>query len=122
MRKTSDLLAAWAGLMGACGVAAAAASAHLPEAERLASVALILLVHAAAVIALTGRAPNATRPRFWLAAALVLAGGASLFAADVTLLTLRGSRLFPMAAPSGGMAMIFGWLIASVAGFLGARS
>ncbi len=124
MRKVIDGLAAFAGLMGACGVAAAAAAAHAPGGARMASVALILLVHAAALLNLATRSETAGRDapgrgRLWLAAAIVLAFGATLFSADVTLLTLRGARLFPMAAPTGGMAMILGWLIAGAAGVAG---
>jgi uncharacterized membrane protein YgdD (TMEM256/DUF423 family) len=111
------LLAAFAGLMGAGGVAAAAASAHMPGAARLSSVALVLLAHAAAILALTLTSREAgLAARLRLASALVLAMGAALFSADVALLTLRGARLFPMAAPTGGIAMIVGWLIASGAG------
>jgi uncharacterized membrane protein YgdD (TMEM256/DUF423 family) len=117
MRKTLDALNAWAGLLGACGVAAAAAAAHLPGGENLRSVALILLVHAAALPGLTARAREGSAgARLWLAAALAIALGAALFSADVARLTLRGARLFPFAAPLGGTAMILGWLIASAAG------
>jgi uncharacterized membrane protein YgdD (TMEM256/DUF423 family) len=55
MSKINPILTAWAGLMGACGVAAAAVAAHAAGAERLASVALILLAHAAALLEI-GRA------------------------------------------------------------------
>ena len=117
MRKILDALNAWAGLLGACGVAAAAAAAHLPGAGSLGSVALILLVHAAALPGLTARAAeNSAGARLRLAAALAIALGAALFSADVTLLTLRGARLFPFAAPIGGTTMILGWLIAGAAG------
>ena len=121
MQKIIDGLAAFAGLMGAGGVAAAAAAAHLPGAAHLASVALILLAHAAAILALSARAKDCGKSscplaRVWLVSALVLALGAALFSCDVALLTLRGTRLFPMAAPTGGTAMILGWLIASGAG------
>jgi uncharacterized membrane protein YgdD (TMEM256/DUF423 family) len=121
MQKThiafSALLAAFAGLMGASGVAAAAASAHMPGGARLSSVALVLIAHAAAILALTLRSrETGLAARLWLVSALVLALGAALFSADIALLTLRGARLFPMAAPTGGVAMIVGWLIASGAG------
>jgi uncharacterized membrane protein YgdD (TMEM256/DUF423 family) len=117
MRKILDALNAWAGLLGACGVAAAAAGAHLAGAENLHSVALILLVHAAALPGLTAHArKGAWGGRLWLASALAIASGAALFSADVTLLTLRGARLFPFAAPTGGTAMILGWAFACAAG------
>ncbi len=122
MQKITDGLSAFAGLMGACGVAAAAAAAHMPGGARLSSVALILLVHAAAVLDVSTRArDSAGRTSLWLAAGLVLAVGAALFSADVTLLTLRGARLFPMAAPTGGVMMILGWLIVGGAGLAGFR-
>jgi uncharacterized membrane protein YgdD (TMEM256/DUF423 family) len=121
MQKTnvafSALLAAFAGLMGAGGVAAAAASAHMPGGASLSSVALVLLAHAAAILALTPRCrETGLAARLWLASGLVLALGAALFSADIALLTLRGARLFPMAAPTGGIAMIVGWLIGGGAG------
>jgi len=121
MGKILGGLNACAGLFGACGVAAAAAAAHLAGGEHLNAVALILLAHAAALLGLTQRvrdnAPDhAFGARLWLASALAIALGAALFAADVALLTLRGARLFPMAAPTGGTMMILGWLAAFFAG------
>ena len=117
MQKLYDGLAAIAGLMGASGVAAAAASAHMAGGARLGSVALILLVHAVAILVLSGRARDAgPAARLWVASALVIALGAALFSTDIALLTLRGARLFPMAAPTGGTTMILGWLIACGAG------
>jgi uncharacterized membrane protein YgdD (TMEM256/DUF423 family) len=121
MGKILGALNACAGLFGACGVAAAAGAAHLAGGEHLNAVALILLAHAAALLGLTQRArdiasDHAFGARLWLASALVIALGAGLFAADVTLLTLRGARLFPMAAPTGGTMMILGWLAAFFAG------
>jgi uncharacterized membrane protein YgdD (TMEM256/DUF423 family) len=112
MQKAFVAVNACAGLFGACGIAAAAAAAHM-EGERLNSVALILLVHAAALLGLTARAEKGgLGGRLWFASALTLCLGAALFSADVSLLILRGSRLFPMAAPIGGTTMILGWLIA----------
>jgi uncharacterized membrane protein YgdD (TMEM256/DUF423 family) len=120
MQKLYDGLAAFAGLMGAAGMAAAAASAHLAGGARLGNVALILLVHAVAVLVLSGRAREAgPAARIWLASAVVIALGAVLFSTDIALLTLRGARLFPMAAPTGGTTMILGWLIACGAGLTG---
>ncbi|HUO54096.1 MAG TPA: DUF423 domain-containing protein [Rhodoblastus sp.] len=117
MAKWLDALNVCAGLFGACGVAAAAAAAHLPGADHLNAVALILLAHAAALLGLTARARESSPAvKLWLVAALALALGAALFSADVALLTLRGARLFPMAAPTGGTTMILGWLLAGAAG------
>jgi uncharacterized membrane protein YgdD (TMEM256/DUF423 family) len=120
MRKWTDLLSALAGLLGAAGVAAAAAAAHVAGGAKLSSVALILLVHAAAVLCLCGRArEDDPAARLWCASAAILALGAALFSADVSLFILRGGRLFRMAAPIGGSTMIFGWLVASAAGLVG---
>ena len=120
MGRIIAVLDACAGLFGACGVAAAAGAAHVTGGERLNSVALILLAHAAALLGLTARArPGEPRARLWLAAAVIVAVGAALFSADVALLTLHGARLFPMAAPTGGTLLILGWLVAFVAGISG---
>jgi uncharacterized membrane protein YgdD (TMEM256/DUF423 family) len=117
MGKILGALNACAGLFGACGVAAAAGAAHLPGADHLNAVALILLAHAAALLALTQRVrDDGPGAKIWLASALAIAIGAALFASDVTLLALRGARLFPMAAPTGGTTMILGWLVAFFAG------
>lgn len=116
MGRINAALTAWAGLMGACGVASAAVAAHAAGAEKLADVALVLLAHAAALLALTQRTD-----RLAAAAALVMALGASLFAADVTLFTLRGAHLFPMAAPLGGMTLMLSWLMVFVSGVSGFR-
>ncbi|MBB4200978.1 hypothetical protein CCR94_12725 [Rhodoblastus sphagnicola] len=110
MSKINATLAAWAGLMGACGVASAAVAAHLAGAEKLSSVALILLAHAAALLALTQRAG-----RLFLVAAWAMACGATLFSLDVCLFTLRGAHLFPMAAPTGGTILILAWLTVFIA-------
>jgi len=106
MGRASAALTAWAGFLGACGVASAAVAAHAAGAEKMASVALILLVHAAALLALTLR-PE----RLFAVAALGMAFGATLFSLDVALLTLRGAHLFPMAAPTGGVTLILSWLL-----------
>jgi uncharacterized membrane protein YgdD (TMEM256/DUF423 family) len=120
MNKALGVLNACAGLFGACGVAAAAGAAHLPGGEHLSAVALILLTHAAALLALTPRArPGEPGARLWLVSAVALAVGAALFSADVALLALRGARLFPMAAPTGGTILILGWLAAFLAGMTG---
>ena len=50
------ILIVLAGVMGADGVMLAAASAHLPDAARLASASSMLLFHAAAVLATVGLA------------------------------------------------------------------
>ena len=80
--------------------------------ELLQPAALLLLVHAAAILALAacvGRAPVG------LIAMAGLAGGSILFAANMAMRTWYGTALFPMAAPIGGTVTILAWLLAAVA-------
>ncbi len=108
MESWAAALVLAAGAMGACGVAAGAAGAHSGAAETLGTASIYLLVHAAAVTGIAlGRGPD------WLAlvAATALAAGTAIFAGDLAARALAGARLFPMAAPAGGMIMIAGWLL-----------
>ena len=104
-----------AGIMGADGVILAAASAHQPDASRLASASSMLLFHAAAVlgaIALIER--GVAHLQIGLTAAFGLVIGASLFAGDLTLRQYVGHGLFPMAAPTGGTLLIVSWIALAV--------
>ena len=107
---------ALAALMGAAGVALAAASAHQPDGARLASASSMLLFHASAVLAtasLTER--RIIHARIALAAAYGFVAAAALFASDLTLRQYAGYGLFPMAAPTGGTLLIVSWLVLAVA-------
>ncbi|MBR0826473.1 DUF423 domain-containing protein [Bradyrhizobium manausense] len=110
------LLIALAGLMGASGVALAAASAHGADASRLASASAMLLFHATAIlgtVALLSR--GILHGGIGLAAAFGFVIAAALFAGDLTLRQYAGHGLFPMAAPTGGTLLIASWLAVSVA-------
>jgi uncharacterized membrane protein YgdD (TMEM256/DUF423 family) len=110
------ILVILAGLMGAAGIALAAASAHQPDATRLASASSMLLFHATAVLAtvlLTERRILHIQLGFVAAFGFVLA--AALFAGDLTLRQYAGHALFPMAAPTGGTLLIVSWLLLAVA-------
>lgn len=99
------------GLLGAAGVALSAAAAHMGSTPGLGAAALLLVAHAAALVALA--ALVRVWPRRTQAVALcavLLASGATLFALDLTLRAFAEMRLFPFAAPTGGFAMIGGWL------------
>jgi len=105
-----------AGLMGAAGVALAAASAHQPDASRLASASSMLLFHASAVIGaalLTGHG-IAQRP-LGLTATFGFVAGAALFAGDLAMRQYAGHGLFTMAAPTGGTLLILSWLVLAAA-------
>lgn len=116
---STGLLIMFAGLMGAAGIALAAASTHAAPGPGLDSAAYMLLFHAAAVAALVGLLD---RELVWrplgLAAAAGLVLGAGLFSGDIALRALAHARLFPMAAPTGGIVMMAAWLAVAIAGLV----
>lgn len=119
MRIVHQALVALAGLLGMAGVAAAALAAHSADNPMFAVVSPILMIHAAAVVAIVALSA-VQKGRGGLDFAAVLVGiGAALFSAAVLLPGLAGVRLFPMAAPTGGIAMMAGWLWLSVAAVFG---
>ncbi len=95
-----------AGLLGALGVATAAAAAHGSFPASLQSASLIMLVHAGPILCLSLMAP---RQIVWLFASLLLSIGALLFGIEVTLSAVLGAGPLPLAAPLGGWSMILGW-------------
>lgn len=112
-----------AALMGAAGVALAAASAHQPDASRLGSASSMLLFHASAVIgaALLTAHGLAQRP-LGLAASFGFALGGALFAGDLVMRQYAGHGLFTMAAPTGGTLLILSWLVLAIAAIWPRRS
>jgi uncharacterized membrane protein YgdD (TMEM256/DUF423 family) len=110
-----------AGLMGAAGVVLAAAGAHAAPTTGLDSAAYLLLFHATAIL---GGAALMQQSLLWRPLALLIliawVVGAALFAGDVSARAFLGHRLFPMAAPSGGMILIAAWLAFAVAALVGA--
>jgi uncharacterized membrane protein YgdD (TMEM256/DUF423 family) len=110
------ILVILAGIMGADGVVLAAASAHQPDAVRLASASSMLLFHATAVLAVTALIERGiVHARIGLVAAFGFVIAAALFAGDLTLRQYAGHSLFPMAAPTGGTLLIVSWLALAVA-------
>ena len=100
-----------AGLMGASGIILAAAGAHGAPGAGLDSAGYMLLFHAAAVLSGSALVQQGLlwRPLMIIVlAAWVL--GAVLFSSDVALRALAGHRLFPMAAPAGGIILIGAWI------------
>jgi uncharacterized membrane protein YgdD (TMEM256/DUF423 family) len=105
-----------AAIMGADGVILAAASAHQPDATRLASASSMLLFHALAVLAavtLTDR--GILHVRIGMIAAWGFVVAATLFAGDLSVRQYAGHSLFPMAAPTGGTLLIVSWIVLAVA-------
>ena len=109
----SRLLTALSGLMGAGGIALSAYAAHADNSPNLVTAAQFLLIHAAAVAALSLTPPRA----MVLVAASLLALGALLFCGALCLRVFATRSLFYMAAPLGGMVMIGGWLVVTLCTF-----
>ena len=114
--RSLRVLVILAGVMGADGVILAAASAHQPDATRLASASSMLLFHATAVLAVVALAERGViHAPIGIASASGFVIAAALFAGDLTLRQFAGHGLFPMAAPSGGTLLIVSWLTLAVA-------
>ena len=111
---SARILTVAGGLAGAAGVALSAAAAHAGGGNT-GTAASFLLMHAAAFLAV-GLARSSLPMRV---AALVMLVGLALFAGDLLMRGFAGTRLFPMAAPTGGTLMILG---AAFALFLGLAS
>jgi uncharacterized membrane protein YgdD (TMEM256/DUF423 family) len=110
------ILIVLAGVMGADGVILAAASAHQPDATRLAAASSMLLFHAIAVLAVVALTERGViHARIGIAAAFGFMIAAALFAGDLTLRQYAGHSLFPMAAPTGGTLLIVSWVGVAVA-------
>ena len=100
-----------AGLMGAAGIALAAAAAHAKSGTGLDSAGYLLLFHAIAVVSGVALLQQGLLLRSLMLG--VLAGwvlGSALFAADIALRAFVGHRLFAMAAPTGGTILILAWI------------
>ena len=114
---------ACAGLMGATGVALAAAAAHGADAARLGPASSMLLVHAPAVLAalalINGGAMHRRLGGVAVAGLLI---GTALFSGDLTMRYSLARALFPMAAPIGGTLLIASWLVLAVAALLPQRA
>jgi uncharacterized membrane protein YgdD (TMEM256/DUF423 family) len=105
-----------AAIMGADGVTLAAASAHQPDASRLASASSMLLFHSLAVLAVVALAERGViHVRIGITTAFGFVVAAALFAGDLTLRQYAGHSLFPLAAPTGGTLLIVSWLLLAVA-------
>jgi uncharacterized membrane protein YgdD (TMEM256/DUF423 family) len=100
------------GLAGAAGVALSAAAAH-GGGHDIGIAAPFLLMHASALLAIGFFG----RGRFLTVGAAILFAGLVIFCGDLVMRGFAGHRLFPMAAPAGGTAMILGWLVVAAFAF-----
>lgn len=118
MFPTSRWLVFVAGLIGAAGVAAAAAASHGGESRNLAAISAVFLAHAPALIALG----LFGKGRILQGAAVGLVVGTVLFGADLGMREFAGHSLFSGAAPTGGGLMILSWIGIALGGLsLGTR-
>jgi uncharacterized membrane protein YgdD (TMEM256/DUF423 family) len=111
MTRSPFILAGVAALMGAAGVALAAAGVHANGGELAERAALFLLLHAAAGLAIAAHARIAgPLARALVTVGFVMEAGAILFSAELAMHVFTGERIFPFAAPIGGTTMILSWV------------
>lgn len=102
------------GVLGASGVALAAAATHTGATLMLGNASAMCLAHAPVLL---GLHLGWERIKTALPSALLLGLGTALFAGDLVSKHFTGNSLFPMAAPAGGLGMIFGWLTLAASAF-----
>ena len=125
MQRFVPALGALSALMGAGGVALAAAATHTGGGQLGQTAATFLILHAAALLGLTACIRAFAEAAFVRALLLAGAGlglGTIIFSADLAARAFAGARLFPMAAPIGGSLMILGWLALAAVFIFGAAT
>lgn len=95
-------------LLGAFGVMLAAAANHTADTGLLANASAIALAHAPVLIAIAIGWHRLSTARF---ASIAMMLGTLLFIGDLLCRHFAGHGLFPMAAPTGGIAMMGSWII-----------
>lgn len=103
------------GVLGAAGVALAAAASHGGDTHFLGSASTMCLAHAPALLALHA---GFDRIRTAAVAGLLLGLGTLLFGLDLMVRHYGMASLFPLAAPTGGVAMMAGWIAVAIGAFL----
>jgi uncharacterized membrane protein YgdD (TMEM256/DUF423 family) len=115
MTRAPLILAAVAALMGAAGVALAAAGVHENGGELAERAALFLLLHAAAALAIAAHVRIAiASARLLVIVGFVMEAGAILFSAELAIHVFTGERIFAFAAPLGGTTMILSWVALAI--------
>jgi uncharacterized membrane protein YgdD (TMEM256/DUF423 family) len=106
-------------LAGILGVLLSALARHRSGTVHLETAGQFLLLHAPALLALaalTGTGLVGARTGGLAGATLAL--GLGLFCGDLASREFLGRALFPMAAPTGGVLLMGGWLLVAVAALL----
>ena len=123
MRILENIIAIASGIFGATGIILSAVAAHLEPSPALQNASLILLVHAPALIAILAAVRVRFLPRFGgIFGAVALTSGVILFSGDLSLRMFVGIPLFSLAAPMGGILLIFGWAILALSGIFVRRA
>jgi uncharacterized membrane protein YgdD (TMEM256/DUF423 family) len=109
LSRPALLLATFAALLGAGGVALAALSTHADGGDLGKTASQFLILHAGAILGVSAHARVASSRGLWLAGA-ALGLGTLLFSGDLTSRAFSGARLFPLAAPIGGSLIMLAWI------------
>jgi uncharacterized membrane protein YgdD (TMEM256/DUF423 family) len=122
MNLSARILIVLAALSGLVGVGLSAAAAHVTGGN-LATAAQFLLFHAPALLALValiGAGP--LHPTLAQAAGYAMVLGLVLFCGDLSRRAFSGVPLAPMAAPTGGILLMLGWLLVGLSALLRLRA
>lgn len=123
MSLPDRLLIVFAGLAGLLGVALSAAATHMTGGGSLQTAAQFLLFHAPVLLGLVAlMASGGVHAKLARLAGYVLVIGLVLFCGDLARRALAGLALAPMAAPTGGILLMIGWVLAGASGVLHRRS
>jgi len=118
MSLPERILIVAAALSGVLGVGLSAAAAHVTGGS-LTTAAQFLLFHAPALLALVALAEGGSlSPGPARLAGFVLILGLVLFCGDLSRRALSGAALAPMAAPTGGVLLMIGWILVGAAALL----
>jgi uncharacterized membrane protein YgdD (TMEM256/DUF423 family) len=117
MHMSERLLFSVGALFGAAGVALSAVAAHRIGGD-LGTAASFLLIHAPALLVLS----SARFGNIQIAGGWAIVVGLALFCGDLVARTFLGTRLFPMAAPAGGLLLMGGWVLVALAALLNRRA
>jgi uncharacterized membrane protein YgdD (TMEM256/DUF423 family) len=122
MNIVDRILMVMGALAGLAGVALLAAGAHVPGASGLTASANLLLAHASVLI-LAGLIASLNAANRMLArlAGMAFILGLILFCGDAAMRAFMGTRMFPNAAPAGGIILMCGWALLALAGLMRRR-
>jgi uncharacterized membrane protein YgdD (TMEM256/DUF423 family) len=122
MSLSARILIVLAALSGLLGVGLSAAAAHVTGGN-LATAAQFLLFHAPALLALVALiGAGLLHPTLAQVAGYMMVLGLALFCGDLSRRAFSGAPLAPMAAPTGGILLMLGWLLVGLSALLRLRA